>query len=49
MIAGLTWTAWLLIVAAVLPGLLMAIAFYLAHRRDVTGRAHPRRDVGDPT
>jgi hypothetical protein len=45
MIAGLTWTAWLLIVASVLPGLLMALAFYMAHRNDVP----PPRVPTDPT
>lgn len=49
MIAGLTWTAWLLIAASVLPGLLMAVAFYLAHRHDVPRREPPRHDFSGPT
>ncbi len=32
MIAGLPWTAWLLIAASTLPALSLALAFYLAHR-----------------
>lgn len=34
MIAGLSWGAWLLIAGSVLPGLLLAIAFYRAHSRE---------------
>lgn len=30
LIAGLPWTAWLLIVAAIVPGLGIAVAFYAA-------------------
>jgi hypothetical protein len=33
MIAGLHWTAWLLLVAAVVPALVLVAAFYLKHRR----------------
>ena len=32
MIAGLSWATWVLLVMAVLPGLGIALAFYLAHR-----------------
>ena len=32
MIAGLPWTAWLLIVAATVPALVLALTFYAAHR-----------------
>jgi hypothetical protein len=32
MIAGLPWTAWLLIAAATLPALMLALVFYIAHR-----------------
>lgn len=31
-IAGLPWTAWLLIGAAIVPALAIALAFYLSHR-----------------
>lgn len=34
MIAGLPWPAWLLILAAILPALALATAFYRAHRDD---------------
>ena len=33
MVAGLPWTAWLLIIASVVPALALASVFYLAHRR----------------
>jgi hypothetical protein len=31
-LAGLPWATWLLFAAATLPGLLLALAFYLTHR-----------------
>ena len=31
-LAGLPWTTWLLLAAATLPGVLLALAFYLTHR-----------------
>ena len=34
MIAGLPWTAWLLILAATVPAFALALAFYLRHRGD---------------
>jgi hypothetical protein len=34
MIAGLPWTAWLLIAAATVPALALALAFYAARRTD---------------
>lgn len=34
MIAGLPWSAWALIVAAVVPALAMTTAFFLVHRGD---------------
>lgn len=33
MIAGLPWTAWLLLIVAVGLGLAVELAFYFAHRR----------------
>lgn len=32
MIAGLPWTAWLLILTATVPALVIALRFYFAHR-----------------
>lgn len=32
--AGLPWQTWALAAAAVLPGLLLALAFHRAHRHD---------------
>jgi hypothetical protein len=32
LLAGLPWTTWLLFAAATLPGLALALAFYLTHR-----------------
>jgi hypothetical protein len=32
LLAGLPWTTWLLLAAATLPGLALALAFYLTHR-----------------
>ena len=32
LLAGLPWTTWLLLVAATVPGLALALAFYLTHR-----------------
>lgn len=40
MIAGLPWTAWLLILTAVVPPLALALAFYRAHPPQ-----RPRRQV----
>jgi len=37
MIAGLHWTAWLLLVAAVGPGLALVIVFYLGKRQHNDG------------
>ncbi len=34
MIAGLPWTSWLLLLAAVGPGLTVVTVFYARHRRD---------------
>ena len=31
-LAGLPWTTWLLFAAATLPGVILALAFYLTHR-----------------
>ncbi len=33
MIAGLHWTAWLLLIAAVVPAVVLVTTFYLKHRR----------------
>jgi len=33
MIAGLHWTAWLLLIVAVVPALGLVATFYLKHRR----------------
>jgi len=33
MIAGLPWTAWLLMVVTVAPALALVSVFYLSHRR----------------
>ena len=32
MIAGLPWTAWLLLIAAVVPALVLVSIFYFRHR-----------------
>jgi hypothetical protein len=37
MILGLSWAAWLLIVVAVAPALVLVAAFYVAHRRSRHG------------
>ncbi len=34
MIAGLPWTAWLLLIASVGLGLSIVLAFYFTHRRN---------------
>lgn len=34
MILGLPWTAWLLLVIAILPAPVMALAFFRVHRDD---------------
>jgi hypothetical protein len=34
MMAGLSWAAWALILAAVVPGVVLAAAFYRVHRDD---------------
>ena len=39
MIAGLPWTAWLLLLVAVSAGLAVEIRFYYRHRRARRGRA----------
>lgn len=42
MILGLPWTAWLLMLAAVGPGLALALTFFLAHRGSDDDRTpHP--------
>ena len=41
MIAGLPWTSWLLILAAVGLGLALVLAFYIAHRDDDASEANP--------
>jgi len=33
MIVGLHWTAWLLLIMAVVPALVLVAAFYFKHRR----------------
>jgi hypothetical protein len=33
MIGGLHWTAWLLLIVAVAPALVLVAVFYLKHRR----------------
>jgi hypothetical protein len=38
MIGGLPWTAWLLLAAAILPGVGLAIASLRAHRVDRPGK-----------
>jgi hypothetical protein len=42
MLAGLPWTAWLLISLSTVPALAAALAFYLAHGR--TGSPPPTPD-----
>ena len=44
MIAGLHWTAWLLLLMAVLPGLALALLFLRAHIGDV--RRDERTEAG---
>ena len=49
MVAGLPWTTWLLLAAAVAPGLGLAIAFYRVHRDDhrpLDYDGHPGRPSG---
>jgi hypothetical protein len=41
MFLGLSWTAWLLMLAAVGPGLALALAFFLAHRESDDRTPHP--------
>ncbi len=43
MIAGLPWTAWLLIVASIAPPLALVGAFYWAHRSRNTQTTDQRR------
>lgn len=46
MIAGLYWTAWLLLVLAVVPGLALALLFLRAHRGDPRPAADPATGDG---
>lgn len=48
MIAGLPWTAWLLVLAAVGLGPALVIPFYLNQRRSNAGRPGARSDAADP-
>jgi hypothetical protein len=45
MIAGLHWTAWLLLLAAVGLGLAVELRFYFGHRRN--GSGGPSRSTED--
>lgn len=48
MIAGLPWGAWLLMLAATVPGLVMGFAAYRAHGRPSDQPpTTPARDPGD--
>jgi len=48
MIAGLHWTAWLLLAAAVGLGLVIELRFYLAHRGRQGAEAEAREEGSKP-
>ena len=46
MIAGLSWTAWLLLIASVGLGLSIVLVFYLSHRRNGTSGSSGLEETG---